>query len=342
MLYYVGRFAPPYGGVTIKNELLYKNLSKNISIQKIDTNKINIKNIRGCVHFLRRVLSKEDKLIFGVSGKWRYLLSKIIYTVNKDLLSRSLLIVMGGSFADTVIYDKRYLEWLKCYKKIYIETNSMKSILEKYGLQNVEVYPNCRQKPERNMSIHSKSGKLKCIFFSMIYPEKGVDLIIEAAAQLPDIDIDFWGDISKDYKNVFFESINTLPNCQYKGIFKSNEGDVYSLLNQYDVMLFPTKMTSEGVPGTLVEAKIAGLPAIVSNIAYNAELVRNMEEGIVLSENIVKNLKEAIVSLSCDDLLLNKLKQGALKSSEQYIIENYIETIIKEIEEKNNECNRTL
>lgn len=332
MLYYVGRFAPPYGGVTIKNELLYKNLSKNILIQKIDTNKINIKNIRECVHFLRRVLSKEDKLIFGVSGKWRYLLSKIIHTVNKDLLRRSLLIVMGGSFADTVIYDKRYLEWLKCYKKIYVETNSMKSILEKYGLHNVGVYPNCRQKPEKNMSIHSKSGNLKCIFFSMIYPEKGVDLIIEAAAQLPDIDFDFWGDISKDYKNTFLESINTLPNCQYKGIFKSNEGDVYGLLNQYDVMLFPTKMTSEGVPGTLVEAKIAGLPAIVSDIAYNAELVKNMEEGIVLDKNDSDSLREAIIKLNNDNFLLSKLKFGALNSFYKYIADNYMDTILKEIE----------
>ena len=332
MLYYVGRFAPPYGGVTIKNELLYKNLSKNISIQKIDTNKINIKNIRSCVHFLRRVLSKEDKLILGVSGKWRYLLSKIIHTVNKDLLSRSQLIVMGGSFADTAIYDNRYLKWLKCYKKIYVETNSMKSILEKYGLHNVEVYPNCRQKPEKNISIHSKSGKLKCIFFSMIYPEKGVDIILDAAVNLPDIEFDFWGDINTDYKEAFLQTISGLYNCRYCGVFKSNEDNVYKLLNSYDVLLFPTRWKDEGVPGVLIEAKFSGLPAIVSNFAYNAELLEHLKEGIVLSKNDVNGLREAILQLDKDDNLLTKLKLGALRSSEKYVIDSYIDDIVNELE----------
>ena len=333
MLYYIGRFPPPYGGVTIKNNLLINKLAKKVPIKIIDTNNLKISKPLNALKFLLITINYNNRFIIGLSFAWRYKLSKFLYTFNKNALRKSLLIVMGGTIASDLAKNDVSKESIKNYKQIYVETKSMKSNLENLGINNVSLYPNCREKPEDEIKIKKRQGKLRCVFFSMIYPEKGVDIILDAAVNLPDIEIDFWGNINADYKEKFLRIISKLSNCQYRGVFKSNEENVYKLLNSYDVLLFPTKMKGEGVPGVLIEAKFSGLPAIVSDVAYNTELVKHMKEGIVLSQNDVNGLREAILTVENDDNLLKKLKLGALRSSEKYIIDNYIGDIVKELEE---------
>lgn len=43
----------------------------------------------------------------------------------------------------------------------------------------------------------------------------------------------------------------------------------------YDLHLFPSRWRNEGVSGVLVEIKMAAVPSIVSDICYNAELIRD-------------------------------------------------------------------
>lgn len=45
-------------------------------------------------------------------------------------------------------------------------------------------------------------------------------------------------------------------------------------------LLLPSKWSGEGVPGALVESKMAGIAAIVSDWNFNAEIVKNDSEGI--------------------------------------------------------------
>lgn len=334
MLYYIGRFAPPYGGVTIKNELLYKKILSKISIKKINTGQLKISKIKNIVYFLIVLLKRNNRFVLGVSATWRKLLSAFLYYFNRDSMNKTLLIVMGGEFADIIYKDRSYKKWISNYKQIYVETLSMKYKLEKLDINNVSVYPNCREKPKDEILINKREGKLRCVFFSMIYPEKGVDIILEAAAGLSKIEFDFWGDINTNYKEEFLQTISKLSNCRYRGVFKSNEDNVYQLLNSYDVLLFPTRCKGEGVPGVLIEAKLSGLPAIVSNLAYNAEIVKNATEGIVLKENSNLCLKETIELLDKDRDLLNSLKIGSHKSAGKYYIENYIDIIKKDLEEQ--------
>lgn len=51
--------------------------------------------------------------------------------------------------------------------------------------------------------------------------------------------------------------------------------DVYEELNNYDIMLLPTRWEGEGVSGALIESKMAGITAIVSDWHVNSETVRD-------------------------------------------------------------------
>lgn len=172
--------------------------------------------------------------------------------------------------------------------------------------------------------------KLKCVFFSLVSTDKGVDLVLEAAKSLPNIDFNVYGRIEKGYEE-FQKQVNELDNVTYMGIFDSVKGDVVTELNKYDIHLFPTRWPNEGVPGVLVETKMAAVPSIVSDVCYNAELVVNGKEGVVLKENTVEALVAAISALDADREKLDAMKAASLESAERFYIDRYIDLLVAEL-----------
>ena len=78
---------------------------------------------------------------------------------------------------------------------------------------------------------------------------------------------------------------------------------------------------------------MSGIVPIVSNLSHNAEIVRDGEEGIVVSEDaLAENLKSALLRLSADRELLYRLKMGSFASRDRYSLENYKEKIARYIE----------
>ena len=167
----------------------------------------------------------------------------------------------------------------------------------------------------------------------MVTTDKGIDIILDTAKSLPEVEFHIYGEIDSAYSYTFSNQINSLTNVTYHGVFKGRDAEVYEELSKYDVMLFPTRWKNEGVPGVLVESKIAGIPAIVSDICYNAEIVEDGVSGIVLKENTTEELAKAIERPDADREELYRLKCGAKQSAEMYYIENYIGDILKKLEE---------
>jgi len=333
---YLGGFPPPYGGVTIKNKLLYSKLSEHIMIEQSGFyNKSKNKLSRLWSLFKELLLSKEGLLI-GLSKHSLKLITFILYLGNKKLMNNSVVMVMGGTFHIDVSKDKRLQKYLKEFKQLYVETEGMKKRLNSCEINNVSIYPNCREKAILNFDEKLKSPSLRCLFFSLVSLDKGVDNLVSASAILKKKGIkhsvDFYGHIDKNYEDEFRSCIDKNNSLNYYGVFSSIEdNDVYKKLHQYDILIFPTRWKNEGVPGVLVESKIAGLPAIVSNINFNSEIVVNDLNGLVLEKNDPDNLASAIERLHDDRSLLREFQLNAKNSSKDFYIENYINDIIKVI-----------
>lgn len=334
-IYYLGAFPIEGGGVTLKNKYLYDSFKSNgLDIKRIDFNKITRnKNIIEFIKLLIAILNPFNSYCIGIStGKnTRRKFTQCLYYLNRRAMKKSIIMIMGGTAADEIIADPIYKKWMASYKRVYVETPKMKEQLQFAGLKNCDLYPNCRYRPAISRRInYSENDILSCVFFSLIVPEKGVDNILEAAKALPNISFSFYGHIPDSYKNTFFSKISHLTNVIYKGNFKGTTEEVYDELNKYDVLLFPTLYKTEGVPGILVEAKIAGIAEIVSNESHNAELVTNDIDGIVLQQNTSEQLIKAIKLLDLDRKKLHSLKQGSLESASMFYIENYIDKLLHE------------
>ena len=96
------------------------------------------------------------------------------------------------------------------------------------------------------------------------------------------IHIDIYGHIVDDFKEKFEKFIDENNNVTYQGVFDATKNNVYEKLHEYDILLFPSRWKGEGVPGILIESKMAGIVPIVSDHLYNSEIVLNNIEGIVL------------------------------------------------------------
>lgn len=332
---YFGKFPAPYGGVTIKNKLIFDNLSKHIDVKQsrfFEDRPGKLVRIYSLIIDL--IFNRKKPLILGVSKDSLKRITIIMYYLNKKLMSKSTVMVMGGTFPDMVEKDSKLKSYINKYKFIYVETEGMKKKMQQNGVKNARVFPNCRENYITNNIKESNSDNLKCVFFSLISEEKGADLVVDAFNLLSQsqekITVDFYGHIDREFEKKFLKKISSNIYMNYKGIFKANQkNDVYEKLKEYDLLLFPTKWKNEGVPGILVESKIAGIPAIVSDINYNSEIVEHEKSGVVLVENNAENVAKAIKVINIDRVYLKKLKVGAKNSSEKYIIDNFINEIIE-------------
>lgn len=332
-LIYIGSFPPPYGGVTVKNSLLYKHLSARFGIEQIDLSRVKKFEPKLLFRLVGALASRKDAIVLGVSADWQYRLTNFLYRFNRKKMNRSFLFVMGGKVSN----DKSYIEKMNGFKHVYVETESMRNAFEKMGAWNVSVYPNCRERPTAPLKIKPSRGALNSVFFSLISPDKGIDLILDASDMVPGIGFHLYGRIEDGYEARFNDELAKRDNVWYHGVFDSVEGDVVSELNQYDIHLFPSRWPNEGVPGVLVETKMAAVPSIVSDICYNAELVRDGVEGIVLRQNTAECLIEAISSLDVDRERLGAMKVSALESAERFYIDKYIDWLVSDLTEESGE-----
>lgn len=338
MRLYIGELPPPYGGVAVKNKLVYEKIYADNDTEFIDLVECKRHKWKILVIFLKifKGIFSSTQIVYGLGTNFRLktLLTAQKILIGKKGLSKTVILVMGGGFHNAVVENYKYLKLVQQVGGIWVESNVMKEKLNALGVKRVEIFPNCRsmaneQKPNESF----RSEPLKCVFFSRICEAKGVPVILEAIKKLSDrtVDVcfDFYGEIDDEIHNDFLGQLSSLPNAQYHGVFDATEDNVYNELNQYDLVLLPTHWRGEGVPGVLVEAKISGITAVVSDWNYNREIVVDGEDGIVLEDVTSDALVSAIEQLARDRKYLNDLKCKAFESRLKYDINAYRDKLLR-------------
>lgn len=331
-IYYIGSFPPVYGGVTIKNKNLYEALSSQLELRKIDMNRIKRGNILEMLRFGWAMLTGRQYIIGLAGQKNRRRFTKLMYRFKRRVMARSVLMVMGGVVEDVIQAGPDFMAMYSTYRRVFLEFPGMARKLTEAGVTNAAVYPNGRPRPDIFQPVTAGADTLQCVFFSQIEPNKGVDRILEAAKELPEVQFHFYGRIIPAYQEVFMREINGLDNVQYHGLFTGSSDAVYGQLSQYDVLLLPTRCKTEGLPGILIEAKIAGIPSIITGINYNREIVNNGVDGFILQEDTAVCLAQAIRTLDSDRSLLLRMKHAARESAEQYYIDRCAADVIQALE----------
>lgn len=325
---------PPFGGVTVKNQLILDTIFRSSdAVKVVDFCEIKRNPIKAISVFARMVSAfiRKDSIVYGFGShsrlKQALTLQKTIS--GKESLCKTVNVVMGGRFQEYVKADSKLKSLLSSIKLNLVETKGMQDAFKTIGVQNTEIFPNARSSSKSKMPVAHDSA-LRCVFFSKICEDKGVNYILSEFEDAEGMTLDFYGHVDGGIKDRFERFISTHSYANYRGVFDAAKNDVFAELSKYDVLLLPTKWKGEGIPGILVETKMAGITSIVSDMNYNAEIVIDGVEGIVLKNCEKGSLQNAARILAIDRDRLMALKEGAYQSRKRYAMETYISILRKD------------
>lgn len=258
----------------------------------------------------------------------------IIYWLSKLFHTGIHYFVVGGWLVELLADKPHHRRKLSKIAGIHCETQFMKNALEKeYGFKNVDVFPNFRIN-DFHPKAHHEENKLKLVFMARVIKMKGLDLIFALGDKIVDrwlqdrITIDFYGPQQNEDGDVEYFNTNLAkyPFMKYYGPLEPS--DIYTTLEKYDAMLLPTHFYTEGLPGSILDAYISGIPVVVTKWKHATEFVDDGESGIIIPfEDDGSALSDAVMRLFEDNSLLNRMKTNAQEKWREFSSEKAWELI---------------
>lgn len=318
----------PTNGASIKNYHILKRLKEEIQdLQAIDTDNWKRRPVMLLKMLWTISRNPNARYILSLNSGSANKLIKIIYQLVPN--AEVIYWVIGGSFGKWIEQGRLKAKDYEHLRLIIVEGATMKSQLKSVGLSNVEVIPNFKEivsvaHTERNGDI------IRFVFLSRIIPLKGCDLIFEAARQLnsegfeKSFEIDFYGPIAPEYEIGFSSKVKTMNNVNYSGFLDLRDADNYSVLAEYDAMLFPTFWPGEGCPGIVIDAYMSGLPILASDWNMNKDYVQNGENGILFQAQNQQALTDVMRNAISGKYNLADMRKHAFESIKRYDIKNVL------------------
>lgn len=323
-LLFIGEFPPPYGGVTIKDEMLLADV-----FDGLDPAVFNLYDFKRrpwifpalCLCLAREV-KLADHIALGLGDNAR--LSKmlgIIASLRGERFLRNVTAFMMGRTLTTYLAERpgEVGRFQQC-GHIYAESRALVAEFEELGVRCASYLPNFR-KGDRARAPRPVGDIVRFVYFAQVRPEKGIETLADACARLDSAglsgrySVDVYGSVLGGYGDAFEALLARTPAMEYKGAFDAAHGDVYELLNRYDSS---SSSWQEGMSGSNIECKFAGVANIVSSAGFNPECVRDGAEGILVKPRDVDSLAAAMRGVIEDRELLERLKRGSWESRVEY------------------------
>lgn len=335
----IGHYSTSLDGQTIKTKIITDEL-----INRYGRDRVNIFNtVGGLKAFFRAFfaipsfLKNSKNVCMLPAHNALRVLTPLISFWNRRYKRTLHYCVIGGWLPDFIKNRKLLADELRRFDYIYVETASMKTLLEEQGLGNVVVMPNCKKlkilKPEE--LVYHEAEPHKLCTFSRVSKEKGIMDAIAAVKTLNKENeryvLDIYGQIDKRQQNWFSTIEHEFPPyIRYKGVVPFEK--TTEVLKDYHCLLFPTYYVGEGFPGTLIDAFAAGLPIIASDWRYNSEIVEDGKTGYIFETNNIEMLSQKIEYLMIDKDRIKTIKYNCIEKAKDYLPENAVEILFSRLD----------
>lgn len=249
-----------------------------------------------------------------------------ILNISNALFRRKLYYVVIGGFLPALLKRKpKYLKMLKKYEALFVQTPNLQKDLEALGLDNIHILSNLKRlntlKPEQ-VRMQTEQN-VKVCFFARITAAKGITYAVEAVKMANEtlggkrIHLDVYGICPPAYQPKFDELLEENSDfVTYGGVVDFDK--TTETLKDYFVMLFPTFYHGEGFPGNVVDAYNAALPMIATDWNYNADVIRDGYNGILVPVKDAKAMCDALIDLYQDRQRAYEIAMNNLKTAEEY------------------------
>lgn len=325
-------------GQTIKtrNVLEMFRLKSRDKVSIYDTSKFKA-SVFQPILLVRKILTSKSIVLIPADYALESLFP-ILYKISKIFKKEIIHLGVGGWQVEFFEGNEKFkphlelMEQCKTIKGFLVEIKKVeKELIQKHNFTNCEVFPNFRIF-DYHPKIVENNSTLKLVFMARVHRNKGYELIFDFIKENKnkDILIDFYGPINEDDKEHFLNLVeqNKDLKVSYKGVLSPE--DIHSTLSTYDALLLPTRYFTEGFPGSILDAYIAGIPVIVTEWKHAHEFVDDTRSGFVVQfKDPYKEFSEKILQLYDDRDLLYKMKQNSHKKSVEYSVDSAWNVISK-------------
>lgn len=317
VLGYFGYNSGQLDGQTVKTRDVYRLAKEQIrgNVDYYDTEDFQYSK-QSIFTMFRKVIKCRTLFYLPAQNNLKYIFP-VIYILSKIFRLKIHYFVIGGWLREFLMSLPAHRYMLRKIAGIHVETKRLKTDLEDcYGFKNVDLFPNFRFfdfEPR-----HYDSDKLRLVFMARINKMKGLDWIFELGDYITDnhiqnkFSLTFYGPINEEDRQYFEKSISQYAFMEYKGELQPSE--IHKTLSKYDVMLLPTHYYTEGLPGSVVDAYLSGIPVIVTEWKHSQEFVEDGVCGYIIPfEDGQKQLIDKVLLLEKDRDLLHQLQANALR-----------------------------
>ena len=315
-------------GQTVKTRNVYKLLQENHGeVDYVDTMHIRRKPL-SLFKSLWKLIRCNKLILIPCLNNLTYIFP-VVYYLSKLFRYDIIHICVGGWQLEYFIGNERFdshPRQLRLSRKIKAFLPEMikveNDLKNQLGFTNTDVFPNFRFISSDAKQVYTTSTTLRLVFLARVDKNKGYDTIFSFAREIEekgyDISIDFYGPINQSDKDEFLTLVERYKSVvTYKGILQQDQVTM-SLVN-YDLMLLPTRYYTEGFPGSVLDAYIAGIPVIATNWKHAHEFIDDTKTGFVVSFNDSQHeFNERILTLYRDRNMLQQMKTESFKKRLQY------------------------
>ena len=172
-----------------------------------------------------------------------------------------------------------------------------------------------------NKNPKNKGSTVKLLYVGRLYSVKNISLILRSCAE--NLDLNFQLTIAGEGPEMdALRSLSESLGIKERVIFLGNVDEIYALMKDSDI--FVLSSYSEGLPISLIEASMAGLPCLVTDVGGCGEVVKRCNNGFVVPVNnelaYSRKLRELIINQS----LRHQFSSNGLKFSSHYSIDRVV------------------
>lgn len=318
-------------GQTIKTRNVFNLLEERYNgvVKKLDTIEFRKKPWL-LFSFLFHLITCKTLVIIPCLNNLTYIFP-VVYILSKLFRYEIISICIGGWQVEYFKGNDRFkphprqLKYSKRIKAFLPEMEKVNNdLIKELNFKNTEVFPNFRVFNLLDIS-NNNHEELQLVFMARINKKKGYPAIFESLDRLQiehiPVSMSFYGQISEEDKDDFMALLRKhSDNTRYEGALKPD--DIQKTLSHYDVLLLPTQYYTEGFPGSILDAYIAGIPVIVTEWKHSHEFVKDTETGFIVPfENGLEELVEKIQLLNGNRDILEQMKYAAREQSKKYSVD---------------------
>jgi glycosyltransferase involved in cell wall biosynthesis len=187
----------------------------------------------------------------------------------------------------------------------------------------------------RQHEPHRDEQNLNLLYAGRVYPEKGIDTLIEAMIKLVygqgkrDIKLSLAGSGSVEYEIHLRQLVNQAGLTDYVSFLGwVPPEEMPKLLRNFDVLLVPS-IWAEPFARVVVEGMISGLVVMATPTGGTTEILTDGENGLLFAAGDAEDLSQKIVGVAADP----KLRRRLALAGRQTVIERFTKTkMMDEIE----------